>query len=489
MLYISVWFALISQLLLVIIQKYIFQGSVTDFMVNRVFVAQIGFTLVAPGVFQLMLEKGVFLGLWTYISHFFILAVYSTFHILNISSYWQWGLEKTAFYLPSGRGSGLEHYFMKDMYNTFYSTHWRPGFIIMWLGFFQLVLSGNFLVFLVMYVLPAGIWLWGAMFLNPGALPTTVHEEQWKRLINRDMQETDEIIKEHTKSDKFRAPATGFALKRAFIKFGRQFSNFANFCHWVYTVINFGIHTRVVRVLAIFTLGWEMIFSSRIPTFIFTDDRRRVLRWDEEDNRQKSIFYSNMSKVSPPDNPPGAQNGSQNQPKKVSSSTRSSSMMAISPDKNTTRATPEATDKRTRLVFVDQRAHQPHVPVDGAQPKRPSLRSSDGADQLFSHLSDALTLKPQPPPKPLPLKPAALQPEDNTHPSDLPHSQPRPTRIRVKKPLPNPSDPQPQIPPKPTTIIKKIRKPADGSPHSSQPQVVRRVKKVVPQVPPTQKHE
>lgn len=30
-----------------------------------------------------------------------------------------------------------------------------------------------------------GIWLWGAMFLNPGSLPSTVHEEQWKRLTNR----------------------------------------------------------------------------------------------------------------------------------------------------------------------------------------------------------------------------------------------------------------------------------------------------------------
>ena len=54
---------------------------------------------MTPGVFQLILERGFIGGLWAYFSHFFILAVYSTFHILNFASYWQWGLVNSAFYL------------------------------------------------------------------------------------------------------------------------------------------------------------------------------------------------------------------------------------------------------------------------------------------------------------------------------------------------------------------------------------------------------
>ena len=97
-------------------------------------------------------------------------------------------------------GSGLEHYYMRDMFDTFYKSHWRAGFMvrlhltccvlshcnctsghgvlaasrclmagrvratqILWLGLIVLVLTGNLLVFSVMYLLPAGIWLWGAM--------------------------------------------------------------------------------------------------------------------------------------------------------------------------------------------------------------------------------------------------------------------------------------------------------------------------------------
>ena len=342
-LYMSVWFALVTQVLLVIFQKYIFEGEVSDFMVNRVFVLQVGMALVIPGVIQLILENGLFLGLWAYIRHFLIVSVYSTFHILNTSSYWQWGLVKTAFYLASGRGSGLEHYFMKDMYNTFYSTHWRAGFIILWLGVLWLCLSGNWLVFFVMYVLPAGIWLWGAMFLNPGALPSSVHEEQWKRLMNRDMIETDEIVREHTKRDVYYKPPQGNAFKRFFIRIGQRYSRFVRFCHWVYTSINFAVHTRVIRFLAVLTMGFELIFSRQIPTFIFTDDRRRILRWDEEDTRAKSIFYSNMANKSN-DSPIGGTKVEA--PKKTA--TRSTSL-AMSPDVNMNK---QASSRR--LMFVDQ---------------------------------------------------------------------------------------------------------------------------------------
>src|SRR5690606_2136116 len=65
--------------------------------------------------------------------------------------------------------------------------------------------------------------------------------------------------------------------------------------HFLYTAINFAIQMRALRVIAMLTLAWEYVFSERIPTFIFTDERRRILRWDEEESRQKSIFFSSIA--------------------------------------------------------------------------------------------------------------------------------------------------------------------------------------------------
>jgi len=294
-LYLSIWFALVGQLILIIIQKAVLHEEISNFITTRIFLFQIGFALMAPGILQLWLEMGFFAGTWNFLSHVLILAVYSTFHILNISSYWQWGLQHSAFYLASGRGTGLEHYFMRDMYDNFYKTHWRAGFIIFWLGIIALAVGGSIWVFLIMYLLPSGIWLWGAMFLNPGSLPSTVHEEQWKRLINRDMQEARDIVRHHVGLDHHRKPITGNVFKRFFKHIARGVRRFFQGLHWVYTIVNFAIQMRIVRLIAIFTLGWEYIFAEKIPTFIFTDERRRVLRWDEEENRQKSLFFSSLT--------------------------------------------------------------------------------------------------------------------------------------------------------------------------------------------------
>ncbi len=151
-LYLSVWFALVSQMLLIIIQRFVLGSEISDFITTRIFTIQVGFALVTPGILELILEDGFIVGLWQYVSHFFILALYFTFHILNISSYWQWGLVKSAFYLGSGRGTGLEHYFIKDMYDNFYKTHWRAGFVIVWLGLIAFACGGSILVFLFMFL-------------------------------------------------------------------------------------------------------------------------------------------------------------------------------------------------------------------------------------------------------------------------------------------------------------------------------------------------
>eukprot|EP01117_Protostelium_nocturnum_P012632 TRINITY_DN464_c0_g1_i1.p1 TRINITY_DN464_c0_g1~~TRINITY_DN464_c0_g1_i1.p1 ORF type:complete len:1664 (+),score=604.92 TRINITY_DN464_c0_g1_i1:191-5182(+) len=294
-LWVSVWFALIAQLLLIILQKFVFQERIAYFVTERIFTFQVGYFFMVPGVLQLILEFGVIWGLWTFISNFIINYVYSTFHILNVASYWQFGLTNSAFYLASGRGTGLEHHFMLDMYDNFYSTHWGPAFVIFWMGFLVLILSGNVLVWAVMYLLPSGIWLWGAMALNPGSLPSSVHEEQWKRLMNEDMKQSSLIVKKHTKIDEYRYdPIKGNGMKRFFIKIGRGIKYAWKVIIWVYTAVNFAIHTRVTRLFAVLVIFYKWVFSARIPTFIFTDERRRMLRWDEDETRQKSIFFSSI---------------------------------------------------------------------------------------------------------------------------------------------------------------------------------------------------
>lgn len=47
------------------------------------------------------------------------------------------------------------------------------------------------------------------MFLNPGSLPSTVHEEQWKRLMNIDTEQGRELVKLHSKLNKYHPPPQG----------------------------------------------------------------------------------------------------------------------------------------------------------------------------------------------------------------------------------------------------------------------------------------
>jgi len=291
----SVWFALTAQLLLIILQKFVFQDRIAYFVTERIFTFQVGYFFMVPGMLQLTLEFGLVWGLWVFISNFIMNYVYSTFHILNVASYWQYGLTNSAFYLGSGRGTGLEHYFMMDLYDTFYHTHWGPAFVIFWMGILVLILSGNVIVWGVMYLLPSGIWLWGAVALNPGSLPSSVHEEQWKRLMNVDMKQASLIVKKHTKIEQYKYdPIVGNAAKRFFVRIGRSIRHFFRVVHWVYTAVNFAIHTRVTRLLAVIVVFWKWVLAFTIPTFIFTDERRRMLRWDEDETRAKSIFFSSI---------------------------------------------------------------------------------------------------------------------------------------------------------------------------------------------------
>lgn len=295
-LYISIWFSLISEILLIILEKYMIHENIDIFIAEHVFTFQIGLLLVTPGIFELILENGFLYGLWKYFSHFFILLIYSTFHILNTSSYWQYGLLHSAFYLPSGRGTGLEHYFMLDMYNNFYKTHWKTGFFIFWMGIFVIILTGNIWIFLFMYFFPSSIWLWGSMFLNPGSLPSNVHEKQWKRLINTDMEQIKIIIKKHSSIDTYRPKIQGNVIKKLLCNFFRKIGNIGRIFHWIYTLINFSILIRFLRFFGLLTIVWLYIFPEKIPIPIFTDERRRILRWEEDDSRTKSIFFNTIAK-------------------------------------------------------------------------------------------------------------------------------------------------------------------------------------------------
>jgi len=261
------------------------------------FFAQVGFLLTLPGVFQLISEFGFISGLWDFISHFLILSVYSTFHILNISSYWQRGITNYSFYLPSGRGTGLSHYFFDNMYETFYETHWKWGFIIFWMGIIVVAVSRNPAIWIVMYVLPSGIWLWGAMFLNPGSLPNDVHQEQWKRLTNKDMDTVDEIIEKHCKPRGYQKP-TGFFLNRFFVGLYRRGVQGYRSLHYLYISINFAVHMRILRAISVVAILWDECLTKKIPTYVFTDEHVKVQAWSKAADRYASTysqFYNNAT--------------------------------------------------------------------------------------------------------------------------------------------------------------------------------------------------
>ena len=59
LLYWSIWFTLVSQLILIIVEVYIYELPLSNFISSRVYSYIIALTLVAPGVFQMILEFGV----------------------------------------------------------------------------------------------------------------------------------------------------------------------------------------------------------------------------------------------------------------------------------------------------------------------------------------------------------------------------------------------------------------------------------------------
>lgn len=162
------------------------------------------------------------------------------------------------------------------------------------MGIIALIFSGDFIVFFVMYFLPAGIWLWGAMFLNPGSLPNTVHEEQWKRLLNQDMKQVHEIIQNHINIDSYQSITTNSKIKKFFIKVGRNISYIFKAFYWIYTVINFSIHTRVVRFISLIVLFWNYVISETIPVFTFTNE---YINQIDNNKNLKETFYEKDGKI------------------------------------------------------------------------------------------------------------------------------------------------------------------------------------------------
>jgi hypothetical protein len=106
------------------------------------------------------------------------------------------------------------------------------------------------------------------------------------------MEEARLIVNIHTKIKDVYPPKQKYGISGAFETLGRSFQKYSRTVHWIYTGVNFALFMRVVRFIGIITVLWQNVITEHIPTFIYNDERRRILRWDEEDTRQKSIFYT-----------------------------------------------------------------------------------------------------------------------------------------------------------------------------------------------------
>lgn len=137
------------------------------------------------------------------------------------------------------------------------------------MGIVVFIMTTDPVVWFVMFLIPSGIWLWGAMFLNPGSLPSTTHEEQWKRLMNKDMDEVKNIIALHTNINEPFYPLERRGPARFFEWISRLARRYRRTLHWLYTVVNFAILMRVIRFLGVLTVLLENVLSAKIPTFIW----------------------------------------------------------------------------------------------------------------------------------------------------------------------------------------------------------------------------
>jgi len=107
------------------------------------------------------------------------------------------------------------------------------------MGIIVFAFSGDWFMSIMMYLAPSGIWLWGAMFLIPGSLPTSGLSE-----------ETQQVVSKHTVVEHDNTPIDGSDIKKFIVGIGRKIRRFYNILHWLYIFINFTIHMKVIRIIS-----------------------------------------------------------------------------------------------------------------------------------------------------------------------------------------------------------------------------------------------
>jgi hypothetical protein len=116
---------------------------------DSMYLFQMGMALAIPGIFYMVLEKGLVKGLKTYVEKLVVLLIYSMFQLMNIGISFHQGMRESAKYLASGRGTGLQHRTAREVYSIFKETHFYPAGLMLALVAVGIITGGSpyYLVF------------------------------------------------------------------------------------------------------------------------------------------------------------------------------------------------------------------------------------------------------------------------------------------------------------------------------------------------------
>lgn len=152
---------------------------------DSLYLFQMGMTLSVPGILQMILDRGLFRGVYEYVMSLIYLLTYSMFQLMNTCFYFHYGFNQSAKYIASGRVTGLQHTSITEIFRTFKNTHFYPAAVMVILQIIGISTGGSWL-FLIYHTILIFIWLFSPFLFNEGSFPTTTSGLIWKKLYAED---------------------------------------------------------------------------------------------------------------------------------------------------------------------------------------------------------------------------------------------------------------------------------------------------------------
>eukprot|EP00756_Hemistasia_phaeocysticola_P008616 Hpha_TRINITY_DN14678_c0_g1::TRINITY_DN14678_c0_g1_i1::g.48572::m.48572 len=152
------------------------QLGLLDAVIAVPWLIQIGYVLAIPMIVELIIQRGFWSGLFTFIATLPVCVIFFVFQMRTKTYYFLRGLIVGAGgYAATGRGFGLERQTMIEMYKNYSESHYVEGFMVVICLFVYGIYGsdpiGAYLARTFTIIIIAISWLWAPLIFNP--MPTT----------------------------------------------------------------------------------------------------------------------------------------------------------------------------------------------------------------------------------------------------------------------------------------------------------------------------